>query len=69
MKEGCYAFISSWSEELENALINRTDDEAPIQKLCYEVTEACKNIDPKDGKKSDNFITVDGEPQPIVNLF
>jgi hypothetical protein len=67
MKEGCNAFISSWSDELENALINRIDDETPIQKLCYEVSEACKNVDPKEGRKSDNHITIDGEPQELVN--
>mgnify|MGYP000418303523 FL=1 len=60
-------FISSWAEELENSLIDRIDDDSPIQKLCYEITEACKNVDPKEGRKMDDHIMVNGQPQKIVS--
>lgn len=38
MREGCEAFISGWTEELEKVLINRKDDQIPIQQLCYEIS-------------------------------
>lgn len=39
MREGCEAFISGWTEELEKVLINRKDDQIPIQQLCYEISK------------------------------
>jgi len=39
MRDGCEAFISGWTEELESVLINRKNDEAPIQQLCYEISK------------------------------
>ncbi len=39
MRDGCEAFISGWTEELERVLIDRKDDESPIQELCYNITK------------------------------
>ena len=38
MREGCEAFTSGWTEELEKVLINRKDDQTPINQLCYEIS-------------------------------
>lgn len=67
MKEGCEAFLSGWEEEMAKVLTNRSDDETPVQKLCFEISQACANVDPSNVKKFDDTITVDGEPVKIVN--
>jgi hypothetical protein len=65
MREGCEIFISGWREELESVLIGRTDDEIPIHKLCYEISQACVGVDPKNVKPFDNEMFVDGQPVKI----
>jgi hypothetical protein len=65
MREGCEIFISGWREELENVLIGRSDDETPIQKLCYEISHACVGVDPKNVKPYDDEMFVDGQPVKI----
>lgn len=66
MKEGCDSFFAGWEEELVKVLTNRPDDKTPIQKLCYQITKACEEVDPSNVKNFDDTIMVDGEPVPIV---
>lgn len=68
MKEGCESFISGWEDELIKVLVNRTNAEEPVQKLCYEITKACENVNPANVKPMDDTIMIDGQPQKIVNL-
>lgn len=65
MREGCEAFINGWEEKIEKVLINRPDDETPLRKLCYEITQACKDVDPTNVKPFDDQIFVDGQPKKI----
>lgn len=65
MREGCEAFIDGWEEELEKVLINRENDEKPIQQLCYEITRACNNVDPTNVKPFDDQIWFDGQPKKL----
>jgi hypothetical protein len=65
MREGCEIFISGWREELENVLIGRPDDETPIHKLCYEQSQACVGVDPKNVKPYDDEMFIDGQPVKI----
>lgn len=65
MRTGCEAFLNGWEEEIEKALINRVDDETPIQNLCFEITKACLNVDPKNVPRFDDQIMVDGQPKKI----
>ena len=65
MKEGCEAFINGWEEQVEKVLINRPDDETPIQRLCYDISKACQNVDPTNVKAFDDQIMVDGQPKKI----
>ena len=65
MKEGCEAFINGWEEKVEKVLINRPDDETPVQRLCYDITKACANVDPTNVKPFDDQIMVDGQPKKI----
>ncbi len=68
MREGCEAFVAAWDDEIPKALINRENDEVPIQKLCYEKTKACENIDWNNVKQMDDSIMIDGEPVKIADL-
>ncbi len=65
MREGCEIFISGWREELESVLIGRPDDETPLRKLCYDISQACVGIDNKNVKPFDDQIYVDGQPVKI----
>lgn len=66
MREGCEAFIAGWNDEIISSLTNRSNDEEPVQKLCYEISKACENVDPSNAPRMDNNIMVDGEPMDIV---
>ena len=66
MREGCEAFVTSWDAEIIKVLMNRVNDEIPVQQLCYNISKACENVDPANAKKFDDTITVDGEPVKIV---
>ena len=33
--------------------------------ICYEMSNACKNVDVKDAPRFDNQIFVDGQPHPV----
>lgn len=68
MREGCEAFIGAWGEDVTKVLINREDDEKPIQKLCYEKTKACVGIDWNNVKQMDDSIMIDGQPVKIADL-
>jgi MinD-like ATPase involved in chromosome partitioning or flagellar assembly len=68
MKEGCEAFLSGWEEEIVKVLVNRVDNETPVQQLCYQISKACENVDPANVKPFDDTIMVDGQPQKIVYL-
>jgi hypothetical protein len=48
MKEGCEAFIMDWEDkDVEN-------------KVCLEITKACKGVNLKDVPRMDDHILVDG---------
>jgi hypothetical protein len=68
MREGCEAFVSAWSEEIPKVLINRNDDESPVQKLCFEITKACENVDWNNIKSFDDTIMIDGQPVKMADL-
>lgn len=68
MREGCEAFVAAWDEEIPKVLINRENDEVPVQKLCYEITKACENIDWNNVKQMDDSIMIDGQPVKIADL-
>ena len=68
MKDGCTAFIMDWEEDLEKVLLERETNAEVEQKICYEISEACKNVDPeKDTPKMPEEIWVDGQPKPVKN--
>ncbi len=66
MREGCESFIADWEETLEKALIRRTlDNEAIEERICYDLTDACVNVNVKDAPRFDDHIMVDGQPVPV----
>jgi hypothetical protein len=66
MREGCQSFVAGWQDEIVASLVNRPDDEAPIKKLCFNISKACDNVDPSNVPHFDNKIHVDGEEVDIV---
>lgn len=77
MREGCEAFIMDWEEVVEKELINRDHKKDPKgalveERVCNEISKACKNVNVKDAPRTDNQIFVDGQPVPLkdgkVNL-
>lgn len=38
MKKGCEAFMSGWSEEIVEALMNRSSNETIEDEICYKLT-------------------------------
>jgi hypothetical protein len=60
MKEGCEAFIMDWEEVVERELINRKNDKEVENKVCLEITKACKGVNLKDVPRMDDHILVDG---------
>lgn len=68
MREGCVAFVSAWDEEIQKVLINRKDDETPVQQLCYDITKACENVDWNNIKSFDDTIMIDGQPVKMADL-
>jgi hypothetical protein len=69
MREGCEAFLAGWNDEIIAALTNRPNDEQPIQRLCFEVSKACENVDPSNVPRMDKNIMVDGEEIDIVRII
>jgi len=67
MRTGCEAFINGWEEQVEKVLIGRPDDETPIRRLCYEITQACQDVDPTNVKPFDDQIFIDGQPKKLKN--
>jgi hypothetical protein len=65
MKQGCEAFIMDWEEQLEKALLERETNAEVERKVCYEITEACVNVNVEDAPKMPEEIWVDGQPQPV----
>ena len=66
----CFKFICESHYNMEHILkqIDRENDEAPVQKLCYEITKACENIDWNNVKQMDDSIMIDGQPVKIADL-
>ena len=60
MREGCEAFIMDWEEDIEKVLKERTDNKEVEQKVCYEISNACRGVNVKDAPKFDKEIFVDG---------
>ena len=56
MREGCEAFIMDWEDEVEKALITRDSNKSSVleQKVCYDISEACKNVNVKDAPRFDD---------------
>jgi len=48
MVNGCNAFIPLHDETLAEALRKRTNDEDVVTQLCDEITQACKDVGPKE---------------------
>ena len=54
MREGCEAFIMDWEEVIEKELIARTNNNEIENKICMELSHACKNVNVKDAPKFDD---------------
>lgn len=65
MREGCEAFIMDWEEVVEKELQARSNNKDVEERICTEVSKACKNVNVKDAPKFDNQIFVDGQPVPV----
>ncbi|CAI2379379.1 unnamed protein product [Moneuplotes crassus] len=68
MFESCIAFISNWEEEIEQAFMKRDTNEEMEQKLCYEITKACKIEDKEKEGEAPNVppqIEINGQPQMV----
>jgi hypothetical protein len=65
MREGCEAFIMDWEEEVERVLMNRQNNSEVEDKVCMEISQACRNVNVKDAPRFDNQIFVDGQPVPV----
>ena len=65
MKEGCQAWIMDWMEELEKVLLERKTNAEVEQKICYEISQACVNVNVEDAPKMPEEIWVDGQPKPV----
>lgn len=65
MKEGCEAFIMGWERAIEKALIGRENDKDVENKVCLEVSHACKGVDVRNAPKHDDHIMVDGQPVKV----
>lgn len=64
--KGCDAIQSFYEEELEWALIHRKELPEGVETyFCYTKTGACKDVDLSNARRSDDFVTVDGEKVPI----
>lgn len=68
MREGCEAFVAAWNEEIPKVLINRVNDELPIDKLCFEITKACEGVNFENLKQMDDTIMIDGEPVKMSDM-
>lgn len=66
MKEGCEAFLAGWEDELINTIVERTDSDSAVRKLCYETSMACQGVDPGNVKPFDDTIMIDGQPTKMV---
>lgn len=49
-----------WEEVIERELILRKTNEEVENKVCLEISKACKGVNVKDAPKMDNQIFVDG---------
>lgn len=65
MREGCEAFIMDWEEVIEKELMERTGNKEVEDRVCNQISQACKNVDVKDAPRFDNEIFVDGQPVPV----
>lgn len=65
MRQGCEAFVNGWDEEIEQVLVNRKNDQEPIEILCYQMTKACDGVDPTNVPRFDNQIMMDGQPMQL----
>ena len=65
MREGCEAFIMDWEEVIEKEMQIRDGNKDIENRICIELSKACKNVNVKDAPKMDNQIFVDGQPVPV----
>lgn len=45
MKKGCEAFMSGWSEEIVEALMNRNGNDTIEDEICYKLTNVINLFD------------------------
>ncbi len=67
MKDGCTAFIMDWEEVIEKEMQARTGNDEIENKICNQISKACKNVDVKNAPRADSHIMVDGQPVPVSN--
>jgi hypothetical protein len=65
MRGGCETFIMDWEEVFEKEMQTRTNNHDIEDKICYQITQACNNVNVKDAPRFDNQIFVDGQPVPV----
>ena len=68
MGRGCREFVAVYGDEIPKVLINRNNDEEPVQILCYDTTKVCVNIDWGNISPMDDSIMIDGEPVKMSDL-
>ena len=68
MGRGCREFVAIYGDEIPKVLIDRNNDEEPVQKLCYEITKVCLNVDWGNISPMDDSIMIDGEPVKMSDL-
>ena len=68
MGRGCREFVAIYGDEIPKVLIDRNNDEEPVQILCYERTKVCLNIDWGNISPMDDSIMIDGEPVKMSDL-
>lgn len=68
MGRGCREFVAVYGDEIPKVLINRNNDEEPVQILCYDTTKVCVNIDWGNISPIDDSIMIDGEPVKMSDL-
>ncbi|CAD8047301.1 unnamed protein product [Paramecium sonneborni] len=61
MKKGCEAFMSGWSEEVTEALMNRKGNDSIEDEICYKLTNSCKDIEKGQRKQNDDYVTINGK--------
>ncbi|EGR30292.1 hypothetical protein IMG5_135580 [Ichthyophthirius multifiliis] len=65
MVKGCQAFMGTWEETVEKALLNRGNNEEMEHELCNVQTKACLGVDMENISQYDNIVTVNNKKVPL----